>query len=168
MNKENTNLTSPNYNLAKKCTMLLAACAILCPTSILAKAETLTEANFNAAINGTDLPVVVDFWAPWCGPCVTLAPTIDELALQTKGKAIVAKVNIDENPGLAQKYGIQAIPAIYFFKNGNVQNQMRGVQSLDALMGALSPSLAEGGTGSRPSGEGRSMLARLIEASQGE
>lgn len=132
-----------------------------------AKSETLTVANFQSTISGTDLPIVVDFWAPWCGPCVKLAPTIDELATKTRGRAIVAKVNIDEHPSLAQLYGVQALPTIIFIKNGTVQTQLRGVQSLDSLMATLAPSMAQGSSpteATTTTPNGRSMLDRLTEA----
>jgi thioredoxin 1 len=132
-----------------------------------AGAQELSTSNFSSTINSTDLPVVVDFWAPWCGPCLELAPTIEELANQTKGQAIIAKVNIDENPQLAQQYGIQGIPTILFFRNGKVENQVRGVQSLDTLKSALGSTTSAGLNSLDPeslSKRGKSMLDRLAEA----
>jgi thioredoxin 1 len=130
-----------------------------------AKAETLDSKNFSSTIQNSEI-VVVDFWAPWCAPCIDLAPTIDELANQTKGKAVVGKVNIDENPALAQEFGIQAIPTILFFKNGQVQNQLRGVQTLEVLLSAVGgPS--SGGSEEGTDGtlnRGNSMLDRLKDA----
>lgn len=77
----------------------------------------LTENNFFTEIGG-DTPVLVDFWAEWCGPCRMLGPVISEIAEEYKGKVKVGKVNVDEEPGLAVKYGINAIPAVILFKNG--------------------------------------------------
>ncbi len=79
------------------------------------------------------MPVLVDFWAEWCGPCRMLAPTIEELARHYSGKVKVGKVNVDQNPGLAERYGIRGIPTIIIFKNGQVVDQSVGVQSKDTL-----------------------------------
>ena len=97
----------------------------------------LNDETFDAALNG-DLPVLVDFWAEWCGPCKMLGPVIDELATEQEGKAVVAKVNIDESPELAARYGIQAIPTLLVFKSGEVTETLRGVQPKAALEAALS------------------------------
>lgn len=101
----------------------------------------LTESNFDAEVLQSSVPVLVDFWAEWCGPCRMLAPTIDELAQEYSGKAKVGKVNVDQNSGLAEKYGIRSIPTIIIFKNGQVAEQTVGVQSKQALQGMLNKSL---------------------------
>ncbi len=100
----------------------------------------LTEANFDDTIK--DGVVMVDFWAPWCGPCRMIAPIIDELAQEYEGKAKICKVNTDEQPNLAVKFGIRSIPTILFFKNGELVDQMVGAagktvfaEKLDALLG---------------------------------
>jgi len=91
----------------------------------------LTAADFDATIaEGTSL---VDFWAPWCGPCRMLAPVIEELAEDFDGKAKICKVNTDEEQDIAVKYGIRSIPSILFFKNGEVVDQMVGAASKDAF-----------------------------------
>jgi thioredoxin 1 len=102
---------------------------------------TVTDANFDAEVLKSDKPVLVDFWAPWCGPCVQLSPVIDEIADSKAGAAKVAKVNVDENGETAVKYRINSIPALLFFKNGEVRDQLIGrapkadiVAKLEALV----------------------------------
>jgi thioredoxin 1 len=90
-----------------------------------ANVVTVTESNFDAEVLKSDKPVLVDFWAPWCGPCVQLSPVIDQVADATVGKAKVAKVNVDEAQQLAAKYGINSIPALLVFKGGEVKGQLR-------------------------------------------
>lgn len=93
---------------------------------------TLTDANFDQVIQG-NRPVLVDFWAPWCGPCRMVAPAVEEMAKSFEGRAIVGKLNVDENPRTAQRYQIMGIPALYIFKNGAVIEQMVGVQPAATL-----------------------------------
>ena len=92
----------------------------------------LTSANFDEAIKNNDV-VMVDFWAPWCGPCRMIAPVIEELAEEYEGKAVIAKVNTDEEQDIAVNYGIRSIPTILFFKNGELVDQMVGAASKDAF-----------------------------------
>ena len=94
---------------------------------------TLTETNWNDEVVGSDTPVLVDFWAPWCGPCRIIAPIIEELAEEFEGKLKVGKLNTDENPNIAMQYGIRAIPTVILFKNGEVVDTRIGVQPKDAL-----------------------------------
>lgn len=88
----------------------------------------INTANFEAEVVKSDTPVLVDFWAEWCGPCKALAPILDEVAGEMGEKAKVVKVNVDENGELAQQFGIRGIPTMIFFKNGEVQTTLVGNQ----------------------------------------
>ncbi len=103
----------------------------------------LTDDSFDAQVVKSAEPVLVDFWAPWCGPCRMLAPVVEELAKEYAGKVRVAKLNTDEHPNAATRYKISAIPTLLFFKGGKVVEQLVGVHSkadikktLDSLVGA--------------------------------
>ncbi|NTV06516.1 MAG: thioredoxin [Chlorobiaceae bacterium] len=86
----------------------------------------VTDLNFKSEILDSDKVALVDFWATWCGPCMMLGPVIDELAADYEGKAVIAKLNVDENPNIAAQYGIRSIPSMLIFKNGQVVDQMVG------------------------------------------
>jgi thioredoxin 1 len=86
----------------------------------------VTDEAFEKAVLKSNLPVVVDFWAPWCGPCKMVAPALEKIASEYAGKLIVAKVNTDDSPRWAQQYGIQGIPTMLFFVDGNVVHQQVG------------------------------------------
>lgn len=97
----------------------------------------LNEDNFETEVSKSDVPVLVDFWAPWCGPCLMITPILVELAKEYAGKAKVGKVNVDDNLTLAQKFGIHSIPTLIFFKKGTEINRVIGAVSKDSLKKAL-------------------------------
>ena len=98
---------------------------------------TITKDNFQAEVLESDVPVLVDFWAVWCGPCRMLAPTIEEIAAEYEGKIKVGKVNIDEEPQLAMQYGIMSIPTVILFKDGKAAGKVIGVQPKENIVAML-------------------------------
>jgi thioredoxin 1 len=97
----------------------------------------LDESNFDRELTQDDKPLIVDFWAEWCGPCKMIAPLLDEIAREKAGAVKVAKVNVDESQSLSFKYNIRAIPALLFFKNGQLRDQVTGVTSKKDLLNRL-------------------------------
>ena len=97
----------------------------------------VTDSNFDTEVANSSVPVLVDFWAPWCGPCIQLSPVIDEIANERVGKAKVAKVNVDESPALAGKFRINGIPALLFFKGGQPVGQLVGRQPKSEILAKL-------------------------------
>ncbi len=97
----------------------------------------LTDANFTEQVLNSDKPVLVDFWAEWCGPCRMVGPIVEELAHDYDGKAVVGKVNVDENQGVAAKFGIRNIPTLLIFKNGEVVDKQVGVAPKNVLESKL-------------------------------
>ncbi len=93
----------------------------------------LTEATFENEVINSDIPVLVDFWAEWCGPCKMLAPIIEEIANEYEGKAKICKVNVDKESSLAAKYGIMSIPTLILFKNGEIADKTVGLRSKEQI-----------------------------------
>jgi thioredoxin 1 len=100
----------------------------------MSKKMEFTDANFEAEVVGSEVPVLVDFWAPWCGPCRILDPIVEEIAGQYEGKLKVGKMNTDDNRETAAKYGIMSIPTIMIFKDGKVSERIVGAQPKKAIV----------------------------------
>ena len=101
----------------------------------------ITDANFDEIIN-SDKPVLVDFWAEWCGPCKMIGPVVKELASDYEGRAVIGKVNVDENPGVSAKLGIRSIPTLLFFRNGEIVDKQIGAVPKGVLSQKLDSQLA--------------------------
>ena len=102
----------------------------------------ITDANFAELVLKSEKPVLVDFWAAWCGPCRMIAPTIDELALENAETAIVGKLDVDANPNISIQYGVRSIPTLLIFKNGEMVDRVVGILPKNVLQEKLSAQMA--------------------------
>ena len=101
------------------------------------KTTTLNPETFDSTLAGSQAPVLVDFWAEWCGPCRMIAPVLDEIAREQGEQAVIAKVNVDESPELAARFNVTSIPTLIVFRGGQPVRTLRGVQSKSSLVAAL-------------------------------
>ncbi|MYB04630.1 MAG: thioredoxin [Acidimicrobiaceae bacterium] len=98
---------------------------------------TLSDATFDEEINGASTPVLVDFWAEWCGPCKVIAPILDEIASEQEGRLTVAKLNVDDAPNVARRFGVMSIPTLILFHDGEPAKRVVGAKPKAALLGEL-------------------------------
>jgi thioredoxin 1 len=97
----------------------------------------INEASFEKAVINSPMPVLVDFWAPWCGPCKMIAPLLDEIAKESDGRFRVTKVNIDDDPALMQRFGIRGVPTLLFFSKGEVRDRIVGIAPKKTILDKL-------------------------------
>lgn len=107
----------------------------------MAKPITFTDENFETEVLSSDIPVLVDFWADWCGPCKMIAPSVEELANEFEGKVKIGKLDVDSNQNVASKYGIRSIPSLLIFKNGQVVDQIVGAVPKNHIKSKLEEAL---------------------------
>jgi len=105
-------------------------------------AITITDANFDELVLKSDKPVLIDFWAEWCGPCRMVGPIVEEIAKEFDGKAVVGKVDVDSNPNISMNYGIRNIPTLLFFKGGQIVDKQVGAVPKSVLANKLNAQLA--------------------------
>jgi thioredoxin 2 len=120
-----------------------------CKTPLTAAAGpvTVTDATFANEVERSPLPVLVDMWAPWCGPCRTVAPIVDQVAAELAGRIKVAKMNVDDNPATSSRFGVRSIPTLLVFKDGREVDRIVGVQPKAAIVGRLGRHVSSTGTG---------------------
>ena len=107
----------------------------------MANAQTVSEDTWQDEVLGADTPVLVDFWAEWCGPCRMVGPVVEEIAEEQTGKLKVVKLNVDENPDVARRYGVMSIPTLMVFKGGDEQKRIVGAQGKGQLLSQVEPFL---------------------------
>lgn len=105
-------------------------------------AQEFTDANFDEKVLSSELPVLVDFWAEWCGPCRMIGPIVEEISKEYSGKALVGKVNVDENPQIASNYGIRSIPTLLVFKNGQIVDKIVGAVPKTSIVSKIEAQMA--------------------------
>ena len=103
--------------------------------------ETLSTATFDETVGSSDLPVLVDFWAEWCGPCKAIAPILDEIATEHGDRVRIAKLNVDDNPDIARRYDVMSIPTLILFKEGTAEARLVGAKGNHQLIEEISPHL---------------------------
>jgi thioredoxin 1 len=103
---------------------------------------TVTDANFDEEVTHADVPVLVDFWAEWCGPCKMIAPVLEEIALAKAGAVRIAKLNVDDNPRTAQRFQVMSIPTLLLFKDGEAQSRMVGAKPKSQILAEIEPHLS--------------------------
>ena len=130
----------PEERLQKNFAPICGRCATL--LSLGAEPLLITEANFAEVVESSPVPVLVDFWAEWCGPCRMLAPTIEQLASEQDSRARIAKLNIDENPRLASRFNVRSIPTLIIFKDGREVDRLVGVMTKTQILQRLNPWLS--------------------------
>jgi thioredoxin 1 len=101
----------------------------------------LNSGNFKSTVDSGQVPVLVDFWAPWCGPCRVIAPILEEVAKEMEGKVRIAKVNVDDSPDIASQFGVRGIPTLILFKEGQIKGQMVGVNSKSNIVQLIQKNL---------------------------
>jgi thioredoxin 1 len=105
-------------------------------------AQEFTDANFDEKVLSSELPVLVDFWAEWCGPCRMIGPIVEEISKEYSGKAVVGKLNVDENPQVASNYGIRSIPTLLVFKNGQLVDKIVGAVPKTSIVSKIEAQMA--------------------------
>ncbi|MDO4644057.1 MAG: thioredoxin [Cardiobacteriaceae bacterium] len=105
----------------------------------MSKALDINEANFQTEVLNSDIPVLVDFWAEWCGPCKAIGPELDALSAETEGKLKIVKINVDENNDISAQYGVRSIPTLLLFKNGEMIDSHLGLASKQELLNFTKP-----------------------------